>query len=171
VTIPFHAVVLPVYLQMLDAVENIIGKAQSFCAEGNATEEEIMQARLAPDMLDFSWQIKQLASHALDGLNGARAGRYAPDASKPPTTLAGLAERVMGTRKAIAALDPAEIDALVGHDVLHVPRKVTFMAEDFVTGFSMPNFYFHVVTAYDILRAKGVKVGKADFLGRLRTQG
>jgi uncharacterized protein len=63
--IPFHAVVLPVYLQMLDAVENVIGKAQAFCAESDVAEEEIMQGAWRPRMLDFSWQIKQLTSHAL----------------------------------------------------------------------------------------------------------
>lgn len=168
-TIPFHAVVLPVYVQMLDSVSTILAKAKAFCAESGMAEEEILEARLAPDMLSFAWQVKLLAAHAIDGLNGARAGSYRPDVSEPPNTLVGLAERVAESRAAVAAFDPAEIDALVGREVVHVPRRVTFAAEDFITGFSMPNFYFHAVTAYDILRVKGVKVGKADFLGRLRT--
>ena len=78
---PFHAVVLPVYAQMLGALAGVIAKAEAFCAAGDVPEAEIVQARLAPDMLTFAWQVKLLAAHALDGLNGARAGRYSPDAS------------------------------------------------------------------------------------------
>jgi hypothetical protein len=73
-----------------------------------------MPARLAPDMLDFSWQIKQLASHALDGLNGACAGRYTPNTSRPPTTLAALAERVIDGDAVTAFVSDAAV--IIAHN-------------------------------------------------------
>ena len=69
-------------------------------------------------------------------------------------------------------LTPADVNALEGKDVVFQIRdtKIPFTAEGFVQSFSLPNFYFHATTAYDILRSKGVPLGKRDFLGRMREE-
>lgn len=161
------AVVLPVYIQMLGGLENVLAAARIACDASGEDETAFVKARLAPDMLDFSWQVQSAATNSLVGLRGAMAGRYELDLTEPADTLPGLTKRVVATRAEIEALDPCDIDALVGRDVLHVPRGVVFSAEAFITGFSMPNFYFHLVTAYDIMRSKGVPIGKSHYLGRL----
>jgi len=71
-------------------------------------------------------------------------------------------------------IEPAEIDAFVGRDMRFAvaagERRLDFTAENFLLSFSQPNFYFHAATTYDILRWKGVRIGKRDFTGRLRTK-
>ena len=77
---------------------------------------------------------------------------------------------VAGTREALQALTREEVDGLAGKDVAFQfgERKMPFTAETFVMSFSLPNFYFHATTAYDILRNKGVPLGKRDFMGQMR---
>ena len=92
--------------------------------------------------------------------------------SPPGDTFDELAERVEGARSALAALDPSEIDAFEGRPMRFDIRShyVDFTAEQFLLSFSMPNFYFHATTAYDLLRMKGLQIGKVDFIGRLNIQ-
>ena len=76
-------------------------------------------------------------------------------------------------RDELAALTPGDVDALVGRDVIFKlgERALPFTAEGFLMSFSLPNFFFHATTAYDILRHKGVPLGKRDFMGRLKMKG
>ena len=78
----------------------------------------------------------------------------------------------LDTRAALEVIEPAEIDAFVGRDMRFTAgeRRLEFTAENFLLSFSQPNFYFHAATTYDLLRWKGVRIGKRDFTGRLRTK-
>jgi len=80
---------------------------------------------------------------------------------------------VADTRAALEQLTAADVNALEGRDVAFQFRdfKLPFTAENFLLSFSLPNFYFHAATAYDILRSKGVPLGKRDFMGALRLKG
>jgi hypothetical protein len=82
----------------------------------------------------------------------------------------GLDERIAATLSALAAIEPAEIESFVGRDMRFEfgNRRFEFTAEDFLLSFAQPNFYFHATTAYDILRWKGLPIGKRDFTGKLR---
>ena len=73
-------------------------------------------------------------------------------------------------RSALEAIEPAEIESFIGRDMRFEfgARRLEFTAEEFLLSFSQPNFYFHATTAYDILRWKGVPIGKRDFTGKLR---
>ena len=77
--------------------------------------------------------------------------------------------RSAAARVDLAAVDPAEIDGFVGKAVRFEFKDIKrdFTAENFLIGYALPNFYFHAVTAYDLLRARGVRLGKRDFLGDL----
>jgi hypothetical protein len=99
-----------------------------------------------------------------------RKGVFSPDMSTPPETFVALKARVAETLEAIGTIDAGEIDGFVGREMRFVigDRHIDFTAEDFLLSFSQPNFYFHATTAYDILRWKGVALGKRDFLGRMR---
>jgi hypothetical protein len=84
----------------------------------------------------------------------------------------GLKARITETLKALEAVDAAEIDSFLGRDMRFAfgDRHVDYTAENFLLSFSQPYFYFHAATAYDILRWKGVPLGKRDFTGRTRTK-
>jgi len=119
--------------------------------------------------------VKSTAVHSLGAIEGVRAGTFSPDMTPPPDSFSALKQRVTETLVALEAVEPSEIDGFLGRDVsFSVPARnvrVDFAAENFLLSFSLPNFYFHATTAYDILRWKGVQIGKRDFLGRMQVKG
>ena len=167
-----YAAVVPSYLQILRSVAGLLDKAELFCSAQGIAPEELVQARLAADMLPFAYQVKSTAVHSLGAIEGVRRGVFSPDMTKPPGTFAALKTRIADTLGAIEAVDSAEVDGFVGRDMRFAfgERHLDFSAENFLLSFSQPNFYFHAATAYDILRWKGVQIGKRDFLGRPRAK-
>lgn len=165
-----YAATIPSNLQVLGAVAALVNKAEAWCGERGLPPEELIQAHLAPDMLPFAYQIKSTATHSLGAIDGVRAGVFTPDRTPPPADFASLKAKVAQTIAALEAIDPAEVDGFLGRDVMFVfgERKMPFVAENFLLSFSQPNFYFHATTAYDILRWKGLPIGKRDYTGRLR---
>ena len=93
-----------------------------------------------------------------------------PPPPMPKHGYAGLVQQLADARAALEAVTPAEVEALSGRDMTFAmgELKIPFTVETFLLSFSLPNFYFHAATAYDILRAQGVPLGKRDFLGRMR---
>lgn len=169
-TLSLYAATIPSYRQILGAVSGLLGKAETFCAEKGIEPPELIQARLAPDMLPFAYQVKSTAVHSLGAIEGVRKGVFSPDMTPPPETFAALGERIAAALSALEAIEPAEIESFIGRDMRFEfgSRRIEFTAEEFLLSFSQPNFYFHASTAYDILRWKGLPIGKRDFLGRLR---
>jgi hypothetical protein len=167
-----YAATIPSYLQILGAVSNLIGKGEAFCAEKGLDANDIIQARLAPDMHPFAYQVKSVAVHSLGAIESVRNGQFSPDMNPPPQTFAALKARIAEAIAALAALGAAEVDAWVGRDMAFVfgERRVLYTVETFLLSFSQPNFYFHAATAYDILRHRGANIGKRDFLGQVRTK-
>jgi len=161
---------IPSYRQILGAVGGLVGKAESYCAEQKLAAEEIIQARLAPDMLPFAYQVKSAVVHSLGAIEGLRKGVFSPDMTPPPLTFSALKAKIADTLAALEAIDAAEIDAFLGRDMRFAfgERQFNYTAENFLLSFSQPNFYFHATTAYDILRWKGLPLGKRDFVGRVR---
>ena len=170
-----YAATLPSYQQILGAICGLLDKAEAFCAEQSLAPVDIIQARLAPDMLPFAYQVKSTAVHSLGAIEGVRAGTFSPDMTPPPDSFSALKQRVTETLVALEAVERFEIDGFLGRDVsFSVPARnvrIDFTAENFLLSFSLPNFYFHATTAYDILRWKGVQIGKRDFLGRMQVKG
>jgi hypothetical protein len=165
-----YAATVPSYRQILEAVAGLLGKAEAFCTEKGMAPQDIIQARLADDMLPFAYQVKSTAVHSLGAIEGVRRGVFSPDTTPPPETFAALKARITETLAALEAVEPAEVDSFVGRDMRFSfgERHVNFTAENFLLSFSQPNFYFHATTAYDILRWKGVSIGKRDFTGKTR---
>jgi hypothetical protein len=97
---------------------------------------------------------------------------FSPDQTLPPDGLSALKSRISETIVAMQAIDPSEVDGFLGRDVRFAfgTRHIDFTAENFLLSFSQPNFYFHAATTYDILRWKGVPIGKRDFMGMVRKQ-
>jgi hypothetical protein len=157
------------FLQTLAAVSGFLEKGKSHCQAQGVDLAEMVETSLYPDMKPLRFQIVSVAHHSLGAIEGVRAGVF-----KPPTTpeldYAGLQKLATDTREKLAAFSHDAVNALEGRDVVFElgDRKIPFIAEDFLLSFSLPNFFFHATTAYDILRMKGVPVGKRDFLGQLR---
>jgi uncharacterized protein len=161
------------YQQTLGAISGLLDKAEAFCTEHKLAPAEIIQARLAPDMHPFAYQVKSTVVHSLGSIEGVRRGVFSPDMTPPPDSFAALKARIADGLGALAAIKPAEMDGFVGRDMRFSfgEHHIEFTAEDFLLSFSLPNFYFHATTAYAILRGKGVAIGKRDFMGKLRRKG
>lgn len=129
---------------------------------------EIVETRIAPDMLPFRFQVVSLAHHSRGAMNAAKNGVFVPPAPKGED-YAGLQALVKAARDELSAMTPDEVNGLLGRDVMFKlgERTLPFTAEGFLMSFSLPNFFFHATTAYAILRHKGVPLGKRDFMGRL----
>jgi len=170
--ISFYDLSVPTFLQTVRAVAGFLQRAAWHCAETGADPDDFVHARLFDDMAPFHFQIEALAHHCVWGMEAVKTGVFAPPAligAQPFTDLqAMIAEAV----KALEALTPDEVNGWAGKDLdLQIgPRRLAFTSETFILSFSLPNFHFHAVTAYDILRTRGVPIGKRDYEGRLRTR-
>ncbi len=157
------------FLQTLGGVEGFLAKGLAHAKEKNIDPNEIVETRLFTDMAPFRFQVVSVAHHAAGGIKGAMAGHFSPP--KPADEdYAGLQKLVSDARASLEAIKPDEVNALEGKDMIFTvgDRKIPFKAEGFLMSFSLPNFHFHATTAYDILRQKGVPLGKRDYLGKMR---
>ena len=167
-SLSLHTATIPGFLRMLANMEHLIGKAEAWCEQHGRGEEDVCGARLAPDMLDFAYQVKSTVTHSVGAIAGIRAGVFSPDRSEPPRDFAAMRAMLNKAREELSALTKDEVEAIgtasmefrMG-DKLVVP----FTGQNFLLSFSVPNFYFHAATAYDILRQLGVPIGKRDYLG------
>jgi len=141
------------YLQLVSAVAGFLDKGASHCSSAGIPLDGVVSTRLYEDMLPFHFQV----------------GEFGPP-SHPETDYAGLQKLIGGTLEELKAVNADELNKLAGGKVIFKlgSNEIPFTAENFVLSFSLPNLYFHAATAYDILRMKGVPLGKRDFLGKLR---
>ena len=169
-TVKLHELSVLNYLQTLGAVENFLGKAQAHFLEHKVPLEEIVETRLFPDMLPFRFQIQSVVHHSVGAIEGIQRGVFRPPGDSPSHSYPELQKLVAGARETLQKVAPEAVDARAGADMVFEIRgtKVPFTTEGFLLSFSLPNFYFHATTAYDILRSKGVPLGKRDYLGRMR---
>ena len=163
--------VIPSYFQMLGAVAGLIDKAEAFCTEKNIPAEDIIGCRLIEDMHPFNYQVKSTAVHSLGAIEGVRTGAFQPDSTIPPSSFADLKARVQQAIEGLSQVSVEELEAAADKPVIFsIPGRFErhFTGQSFLLSFSQPNFYFHAATAYDVLRHKGVNIGKVDYLGALR---
>jgi hypothetical protein len=161
---------VPTYLQTLGGASGFLDRGLSHFQDNNIDPDEILEARLFADMLPFKFQIWSVAHHSRGALEGLKAGVFGPPPPMGELTYTGLQQVIADAREALAAMTPEAVNALEGGDMAFQMRdvKVPFTAENFILSFSLPNFHFHAATAYDILRMKGVPLGKRDYLGQMR---
>ena len=169
-TFTLYDATIPNFQQTVGATIGLIDKAEAFCTETGLEPSALVNAKLADDMLPFGYQVKSVCAHSIGAIKGVRAGVFSPDLSPWPTDLAGLKAALTSAQSDLAALSTDEINGFVGNDMAFAfkDRRMEFTAENFLMSFSLPNFYFHATTAYAIMRWKGVKIGKMDYMGRPR---
>jgi uncharacterized protein len=158
------------YLQTLGGVAGFLERGLAHCRDNNIDPEEIVETRLWGDMAPFRFQIVSVVHHSAGAMVGVQAGTFSPPTDTRPHSYVELQGIVNEARETLGKLTPTEINAFEGADVAFQIRdfRLPFTAETFVMSFSLPNFYFHATTAYDILRSKGVPLGKRDFMGEMR---
>jgi hypothetical protein len=163
---------VPTFLQTVRAVRSFLDSAVRHCAETRADPDDFVHDRLFDDMAPFHFQIEAAWHHSVWGLEAAKTGVFAPPALVGPVPFAELQAMIGKAEAALEAFTPDEVNSWAGKDLdIQVgPRRLAFTSETLILSFSLPNFYFHVVTAYDILRTRGVPLGKRDYEGRLRTR-
>ena len=169
---------VPTYIQMLGALSAWLGKAEA--GELGDRASTLMAARLAPDMFPLSTQVCFACVQAQEGMFRLRQEAFPPsievlleegrNAAENPGSIAAARTRIAATISIVeaAAADAPEIDPAT--PIAHrLPQGMTFdlTAEQYVRDWALPQFYFHLMTAYAILRAQGVELGKADYVAHM----
>lgn len=156
---------IPGYLRLLRSLAAFLAKAEAHAAETGADLQAYADARLAPDMATLVGQV-QMASDAAKSGAARLAGITVPSFPDVETTWDELKARIDRTIAFVETIPRDQVDGGEDRPVeLPLPgRTLTFTARDFLFQFSLPNFHFHVVTAYALLRARGVPLGKVDYL-------
>lgn len=158
------------YLQIVRGVSGILVKGANHARDHGLDLRTVVETRLHPDMLPFSFQVISVRHHSLGAIEGIRAGTFSPPPPMPELDYAGLQALVAEAIAGLEGVSRADVDALAGKPMKFEMKniEIPFTTENFILSFSLPNFYFHATTAYNILRSLGVPLGKMDFLGNMR---
>lgn len=157
---------IPVFIRMLGNLSKILDKAAAHAEAKKIDPTVLIRDRLAPDMLPFSFQI-QTATDSAKGCAARLSGIEAPSFADTESTFPELKERIEKTLAFLQTVTAAQVDGSEERSVTLKMRtgELHFKGQDYLLHFALPNFYFHLTTAYAILRHNGVDVGKGDFLG------
>ena len=161
---------LETYKQILPAALQILNKAKAHFEETGTDLEDIVQARLYEDMAPFSFQVFSIVHHSVGALNALKSGEFGPPNMPENLDFAALHSLLEGAVNDLKNFSANEVDACSEQEVLFKMGSIEwpFSADSFILSFSLPNFYFHVTTMYDMLRMRGVSVGKLDFIGKMQ---
>jgi uncharacterized protein len=157
---------VPVFTRMLTNLSAILSKAEAYAAARKIEPAVLLNTRLYPDMFAFVRQV-QLASDFAKGAGARLAGIEVPKYADEESSFEELRQRIGKTLDFLKGLKPAQIDGAEGREIT-IPiagEPMTFTGQVYLLFLAMPNFYFHVTTAYAILRQCGVEIGKRDFVG------
>lgn len=165
-TISMYQASVPVFQSMLNGLSHVLQRGEAYAVEKGLEPRELIEARLAPDMFPLVKQVQIATDHA-KGASARLAGREVPKFEDIERTFAELKERIDKTRALLDTFAAADIDGSEDRSIV-LPMRTgerTFSGMAYLLHFAMPNFYFHVTTAYDILRHEGAPLGKMDFFG------
>ncbi len=165
---------VPIYRRVLTSTIAVMEKGAIYFAEQAIDPEDIIDMRLAPDMAAFPFQVNSVRHHSLGAAKGLLVGEFSAPPDIPELDYQGLLKLLTD---ALAEFDTLDADVL-NTDALNAVEgramyfrmgdfEIPFTSENFLTSFSLPNLYFHATTLYDMLRIKGVPLGKMDFLGKM----
>lgn len=165
-SITLYQASIPVFIRALNVLSTLLNKAAAHVEENQLDPDAILNTRLFEDMFPLTGQIQRASDAAKFG--AARLSAIQPPSfADEETTFAQLQERLAKTIAFLETVKPEQIDGSEEREIIIKLRgndtKLTGQA--YLLTFALPNFLFHVTTAYDILRHKGVKIGKMDYLG------
>lgn len=163
-----YSAFVPTVRQLLGAMPVVIDKAEQFVADGGATEDELLEAKLADTMWPLPWHVRCCWMHSGYALDQLAKGSFTPNLTDLPDGWDSMRVMIDSAQDRMALASKDEIDAIADRPidfVLGGETRFTLPGERFLLGFNMPNFQFHATTFYGILRMKGVPLGKRDYMG------
>jgi uncharacterized protein len=163
---PMHRRSIAVFDRFLSGLASILDKAEAHCAAKNIKPEVILAARLFPDMFSFTRQVQLACDFAARG-TARLAGQEPKSFADTETTFAELKDRISAARGYMGSFQALDF-AHAADRVIHFKaggRDLALSGDEFLSFFALPQFFFHVTTAYNILRHSGVELGKRDYMG------
>ena len=166
-SVSMYTISIPVFIQHLNGLSTVLDKATAWAAGRKVNEADLLNMRLSPDMYNLARQVRAATDHAANAA-GRLAGKELPKFTNDETTIAQLKDRIASTIDYLKGVKQSEVDGTEDKDIsITFPNGNTrkFTGQSLLLGNSLPNFWFHTTTAYDIVRHCGVEVGKRDFMG------
>jgi len=165
-TTPIYKSTIGVMIRQAEALAEIMKAGREHLGDG---ADAFINEALTDDMLPFSFQIRAVCHSSWGNVESMRSGQASPPADMDVSTYAQLEALVADTIANLKSVDASELDTLLDKDVIFAlgDFKIPFKGLGFMTSFAIPNFYFHVTTAYNLLRQKGVAIGKREYLGAM----
>ena len=165
--ISLYSASIPVFTQMLKSMSSILTKAETYATEKKIEPNTLLQARLYPDMFPLIRQV-QIATEFARGVSARLAGVDVPAADNNEQTFAELQAHIAKSLAFLDGFNAAQIDGKEGSEIVlrpGTPKERKFTGHDYLVHYGLPQFFFHVTTAYAILRHGGLEIGKKDFMG------
>ena len=166
-TISMFDASVPVFKQLLNAITVILDKAEAHVTQNKIEPDTVLQASLFPDMFNLIRQV-QIATDFAKGVSARLAGLDVPVFEDRETSFHELQERIAKTVQFISSIPPEAINGSEMREIVTrpgTPKEKKFTGMTYLLHYGLPQFFFHVTTAYDILRSLGVEIGKRDYMG------
>ena len=166
-TVSMYAASVPVFKQILGSLSAILAKTDAHIAEKKLDPNALLQARLYPDMFPLVRQV-QIACDFAKSVPARLAGAEVPSYEDNEASFADLRARIAKTLAFIATLDAAKFEGSDAREIVlrpGTPKEKHLGGKAYLLGYGLPQFFFHVTTAYALLRHNGIEIGKKDFMG------
>lgn len=166
--ITLYDATVALFIQTAGAVDGFLKRGLSHCEDNNIDPTSMLETRLFDNMLPLRYQVQAAIGHSVGAIEGVKGGEFKPPYGSPTSDYAAVQSEIAAALAKLKSYTPDEINVLEDKDVVFNlgERQLPFVGKGFLLSFSLPNFHFHATTAYDILRSKGVPLGKADYIGR-----
>ena len=167
-TVSLHAASVPVFNQLLGGLADVLKKAEAHAAERKIDANAYLQSRLYPDMFPLVRQV-QIACDFAKSVSARLAQAEVPAWEDNEATFEDLQARIARTQAFIAGLDAANFEGAESRDIVlrpGTPKEKHLTGQAYLLNYGLPQFFFHVTTAYALLRHAGIEIGKRDFMGQ-----
>jgi uncharacterized protein len=166
-TLSLYEASVPVFKQMLGGLDAVLGKAQASAVARKFEPGALIQARLYPDMFPLGKQV-QIACDFARGVSARLAGADVPAYEDKEETFEELRALIARTLAFVDGVDAANFDGSASREIVlrpGTPKEKRLSGTNYLLSYGLPQFFFHVTTAYALLRHNGVEIGKRDYMG------
>lgn len=165
---------VPSCQQLLDGMKTLIDMGEAHVKDHGLQDAELIEAKLAEDMWTLPWHVRACWVHSSYAIDQLATGEFTPDFTDIPDSWDAMRAMASAAQERLGQISVEDVDKVADETIgfiLGGKRLMEMKGTDFLLGFNQPNFYFHATTFYDILRYKGVALGKRAFMGPPRTRG